>query len=208
MKIFFDLDGPILDVSERYYRVFLEICKGDAKLNKKEFWELKRQKTSWSEILEYAKLVMEEEKFLRGWMRYIEMKRYLVLDKIKPHTKKILNSLRKKYTLYLISLRQSKKNLYWQAKKFKVEKYFEKVIHCRHTFDKPWREKARLIKENLAPGEDAFIVGDTEVDIRAAKLARIKSVGMTNGIRTKEILLKENPDFLATGIDELLQIID
>ncbi|MCH8276159.1 MAG: hypothetical protein IIA50_01265 [Bacteroidetes bacterium] len=43
MKIYFDLDGPILDVSERYYEVYKNsLPKGSKVLNKKTYWNLKR----------------------------------------------------------------------------------------------------------------------------------------------------------------------
>ncbi len=207
MKIFFDLDGPILDVSQRYYSVFLAICKGNTQLSKEEFWDFKRKKVSWPEILKEARSDVGEKEFMKYWMRRIEMKKYLILDKIQPYTKSTLNSLRKKYILYLISLRQSKKNLLWQIKRVNIDKYFKKIMHCKYNFDKPWEGKAELIKEIIESQENTLIVGDTEVDIRASKLVGIKSVGIANGIRTKELLLKEKPDFLISDINEILQIM-
>ncbi|MFN5981328.1 MAG: HAD family hydrolase, partial [Pseudanabaena sp.] len=48
-RIFTDFDGPIMDVSERYYQVYLyclkKICLPEQivkTLSKSEFWELKR----------------------------------------------------------------------------------------------------------------------------------------------------------------------
>ncbi len=54
MKIFFDFDGPILDVSKRYYKVFLDIAGGKLKLGKRAFWGLKKKKTSWPKIFKKA----------------------------------------------------------------------------------------------------------------------------------------------------------
>lgn len=208
LKIFFDLDGPILDVSKRYYKVFLDIVGGKTKLSKKTFWELKKNKVSWQKIFKKAGLKIRKDDFLKFWLRCIEDKNYLTLDRIHPNVKRKLSSLSKKDSLYLISLRQSKKNLFWQVKKLGINKYFKKIIHCPYTSGKPWQEKAKLIRNNLRSKEQAVIIGDTEVDIRAAKISGIKSIGITSGIRTKELLIKEKPDFLIPNLRNISKLID
>lgn len=208
LKIFFDLDGPILDVSKRYYKVFLDIVGGKTKLSKKTFWELKKNKASWQKIFKKAGLKIRKDDFLKFWLRCIEGKNYLTLDRIHPNVKRKLSSLSKKDSLYLISLRQSKKNLFWQVKKLGINKYFKKIIHCPYTSGKPWQEKAKLIRNNLRSKEQAVIIGDTEVDIRAAKISGIKSIGITSGIRTKELLIKEKPDFLIPNLRNISKLID
>jgi len=61
-RIFTDFDGPIMDVSERYYQVYLycleKICKPDQVINtlsKSEFWELKRSQIPEKEIANLIK---------------------------------------------------------------------------------------------------------------------------------------------------------
>ena len=51
--IFFDLDGPILDVSEKYYKVYADILsqKGFRVLSKTEYWDAKRNKIPEYDIL-------------------------------------------------------------------------------------------------------------------------------------------------------------
>ncbi len=208
MKIFFDLDGPILDVSKRYYKVFLDIFGGEAGLNKKDFWELKRKKTPWLSIFKKGALKIDKSDFLDLWLWCIEGKIYLSLDTLHPYTKRRLLSLSKKNSLYLISLRQSKKNLLWQIKKLGIDKYFKKIIHCPHGSNKPWQEKAKLIRNNLKSKEQAVVIGDTEIDIRAAKLLGIKSIGVTSGIRTKDLLKREKPDCLIPNLRNISKLID
>jgi len=207
LKIFFDLDGPILDVSKRYYKVFLDIAGGKSKLSKKAFWELKKKKTPWPKIFKKAGLKIKKDDFLKLWLWCIEGKIYLSLDKLHSNAKKRLFSLSKKNSLYLISLRQSKKNLFWQVKKLGIDKYFKKIIHCSHGSSKPWQGKAKLIRKNLRSKEQALIIGDTEVDIRAAKILKIQSIGVTSGIRRKELLMKEKPDSLVSNIGNIPKAI-
>lgn len=207
MRIFFDLDGPLLDVSDRYYRVFSDICKGELRLSKDKFWNLKRKKTPWLEIFKQAKVSIGEREFLKLWVKNIELKKYLTLDKVHIFAKKNLFALSKKHSLYLISLRQSKLNLFWQVRSLNLDKYFKKIIHCKHSFKDPWKEKAKLIKKNINFNEPVFVIGDTEVDLRAAKLAKVKSIAVASGIRTKSLLVKENPEFLILKINEISKII-
>jgi len=207
LKIFFDLDGPILDVSKRYYRVFSDICGDKIDISRKDFWELKKEKADWKKIFKEAKPNFKVNGFRELWLKNIEMRKYLALDTLQPQAKKVLFSLSKKYPLFLLSLRQSKANLFWQVKKIGINKYFKKIIHCQHHKSPPWAVKAELIKRYLLAGEQALIVGDTEVDIRAAKLARIKSIAVNCGIRSEQLLLKEKPGVLISDIRSLVKFI-
>ena len=51
--IFFDLDGPILDVSAKYYRVYHDLLDefGFPSLPRDQYWEAKRNKVSDESIL-------------------------------------------------------------------------------------------------------------------------------------------------------------
>ncbi len=206
MKVFLDLDGPVLDVSRRYYKVFSDISK-QKNIKQKEFWKYKREKKSWNYIFNKVKIKLDEDKFLKVWLKNIEKRNYLKLDKIQFRAKGVLHQLLKNNTLYLISLRQSKSNLLWELKHLKLDRYFDKIIYCKHSKNLGGLEKARLIKKNLSKKEKAIIAGDTEIDIRAAKLAKIKSIGINSGIRTKELLVKEKPDFICNKLEEIVKFV-
>jgi len=207
LKIFFDLDGPILDVSKRYYRVFRDVCPDNVAINKKDFWKLKQNKTSWKVIFKKAKVDIKEDKFKKLWMDRIETKDYLGLDVLQPKAKRVLFNLSKKYPLFLLSLRQSKTNLYWQVDKIGISKYFKKIIYCKHKKEFPWSVKAELIRKYLSKDELALVVGDSEVDIKAAKLSKVRSIGITSGIRSPKLLAKEKPDILIPNIQLLTKLI-
>ena len=51
------------------------------------------------------------------------------------------------------------------------------------------------------------MVGDSELDVNCAQNAKTKSCAVTYGYRTKERLMKENPNFIIDEIDELPKII-
>jgi HAD superfamily hydrolase (TIGR01549 family) len=104
----------------------------------------------------------------------------------------------------------------------KVQDQAEKIIHhfnLGSSFDylmgrrdglahKPSPEPLLYIcrKLNVEPAE-SVMVGDTELDIQCGKSAGSKTCGVLFGYRTKEQLEKEKPDFLISGLSELIKIL-
>ncbi len=54
---------------------------------------------------------------------------------------------------------------------------------------------------------ECIYVGDTEIDIQVAKNAGVKSLGVLWGFRTQSVLEREKADYLATSINEMVDII-
>ena len=48
------------------------------------------------------------------------------------------------------------------------------------------------------------MIGDTEADIIAGNELSIKTIAVLNGIRTREFLLKSDPNFICKSIKDLL----
>ena len=87
-----------------------------------------------------------------------------------------------------------------------VKKYLNKhnlkpkrVIGAEHETSKV--KKILKIKNNKI-----FYVGDTVGDIKEGKQAKVKTVAVTWGFHNKELLKKENPDFIVDSITELQNI--
>lgn len=62
-----------------------------------------------------------------------------------------------------------------------------------------------LIRANL--GKNAVMIGDSIYDIRAAKQVGVASIAVSYGFTSADELKKENPDFLASSVAELEQIL-
>lgn len=58
----------------------------------------------------------------------------------------------------------------------------------------------------FAPGS-TFMVGDAISDIRQGKLAGVRTVAVSWGFQNRELLAKENPDFLIDHPGQLLEIV-
>jgi hypothetical protein len=53
LKLCFDADGTVLDVSGRHHRVYAQTIRllGGKPLTKREYWQLRRRDTEWPQIL-------------------------------------------------------------------------------------------------------------------------------------------------------------
>lgn len=209
MTIFFDLDGPILDVSEKYYRVYSDILSqnGFKVLSKSEYWNAKREKISDIEVLQKSSAEPFIEKYLHERKLLIEADPYLFYDKLQVGALHILETLYKKNKLILVTLRTYPEQLYKQLEYLNIKKYFFSVLSSGEEANPRWKIKYNLIKNflNKKMSTGNILIGDTETDILAGKELGFKTIAVLNGIRTEEILLKTNPDIIMKSIKDFLK---
>jgi phosphoglycolate phosphatase len=89
---------------------------------------------------------------------------------------------------------------------FNLTKYFSHIMGRRIGVPvKPSPEPLLMICKdlNVLPAE-SIIIGDTELDIRCGIDAKVRTCGVTYGYRTREILEKENPDYIIDKITSLI----
>jgi phosphoglycolate phosphatase-like HAD superfamily hydrolase len=209
MTLFFDLDGPILDVSDKYYRVYSDILREMkfVPLDKKEYWEAKKNKIPDSEILEKSSashLILE---YIDERKKRIETPDYIKLDKLQKNAELVLNNLSQKNDLILVTLRNSKTALEAELEHLNLNKYIKAVLSSSGETSNKWEVKKKLVTDyfqNNLP-QNCWFIGDTETDILTGKSLDCKTVAVANGIRSKERLMKAEPDFI---IDDIVDILD
>ncbi|MBD2773519.1 HAD-IA family hydrolase [Iningainema tapete] len=64
------------------------------------------------------------------------------------------------------------------------------------------------LKQQQIKSQDVIYVGDETRDVEASKKANIKVVAVTWGFNSKEVLARQNPDFLIQEPMELLKVIE
>lgn len=64
-----------------------------------------------------------------------------------------------------------------------------------------------ICKELSIEPSDTLMVGDTELDIQCGIGAGAKTCGVLYGYRTEKQLRKEKPDFLISGLNELIKVL-
>jgi HAD superfamily hydrolase (TIGR01549 family) len=91
---------------------------------------------------------------------------------------------------------------------FNLRKYFDLVMGRRDGIEhKPSPEPLHMIcKELNADVRNTLMIGDTELDIQCGKNAGTKTCGVLYGYRTKELLEIEEPNFIVSSINEILNL--
>lgn len=207
MKIIFDLDGTLIDISERHWSVYKDILQAMHKqsLKKDEYWALKRENVSWPEILAKSDIASDQtEEFLLQFIQKIETIEWLKVDTPFKETKNVLEHL-SQHELYLVSLRHNHANFLKQIEWLGIKDYFIS-IHSGHTDDSGHHKKHEIIKE-IVSGEKAIIIGDTETDILAAQALGLPSVAVSSGIRSEIFLQNLNPTHLIENITQFPELV-
>jgi phosphoglycolate phosphatase-like HAD superfamily hydrolase len=207
MSIYIDLDGPILDVSEKHYRVYrkIVIILGGRPLKKQLYWQLKKNR-SHTTILHLSKIVDPKNRFEKIWLELIERKSYLKYDRVFPLTKKVLKSVKKHCNLILVTLREHPRNLSWQLKTLGLKFYFDEVLTAKENRGE-WLTKYRLIKQSSFLNPDSWLIGDTEVDILTGRKIGLRTIALLSGVRNKKILLNYKPDYILNSLREIWKVL-
>ena len=205
--LFLDLDGPILDVSERYFRVHEDILMslGSRCLaGRAEYWEMRRGREAFSEILrKYSERQVDEGAFADEWLRRIERLDYLCFDTVNPGVKKALGRLQGRFELVLVTLRQSREGVIHQLRQLSLGHLFSTVLTAPPLRSQSWKAKRDLIAASGLLLTGAWIVGDSEVDILAGKALGMRTVGVLSGIRNETALKEIAPDFIVEDLNHL-----
>jgi phosphoglycolate phosphatase-like HAD superfamily hydrolase len=180
--IFFDLDGTLLDNSERLYACYCDILKAQnsTNLGKEAYMTMKRDKSPISHILQQSGSREEAHVFHDKWMTLIETAPYLARDVLKPGALQGLQAARsygKK--IILITKRHNRDALFNQLKDLHIFDCFDEIIT-------PTTKKSEALRA-LNP-VSAVVIGDTEEDADAAQAIGATFVGITTGLRTAELL--------------------
>lgn len=198
-----DLDGPVLDVSERYYRVYCDTLKqlGIAPVSEKLYWNQKREKISEPEIL--AASGVGDRELVRAYLdlraERIESSEYLAFDRMWPDTLDTLKGLHSRGELALVTMRNAVHLLNRQLERLHLLSAFDSVLAAPREKEGTSRaeRKAQMVRARY--GKDrirGWFVGDTETDIKAGRLLGIGTVAITFGIRSAEHLEAVSPDVM------------
>lgn len=210
MNIFLDLDGTLLSIKNKYVFAHKEACRGLG-LNPVSpgiYWEHKRGGIKEKDV--FFKFYTSRQRSLfktydHARIKLIESKKALKKDKPLKGARLFLSILCTRHNLYLVTLRYSRKNLSWELKRLKFCRYFKKVLSAP-AGKNPANTKYRLLKRCIPDGK-GLIIGDTEADILAGKMAGVFSCAVLSGIRSKKNLRALGPDFLIRNIKGANKVI-
>ena len=209
-RIFTDFDGPIMDVSERYYQVYLycleKICNPKQLINilsKSEFWELKRSQVPEKEIATISGFEDEERAIAFAYLRrdIVHTEPYFKYDRLIENAVKALEKAQHAdIDLAVITMRR-RRELDPVLDKYNLRRFFSNDhIFCLDddyvkTIDT--QDKLQLMQSaqaTLPVAEQQWMIGDTEADIIAAQSHNIPAIAVLSGIRNQAQLEKYKPN--------------
>ncbi|OQY33001.1 MAG: hypothetical protein B6243_06930 [Anaerolineaceae bacterium 4572_5.2] len=125
-----------------------------------------------------------------------------------PHVKEMLTSVGKDYPMAIVSARGGKSTQRF-LEQFEISELFQCVATaqtCEHT--KPYPDPILWAAEQMgvAPTE-CLMIGDTTVDIKAARAAGAQSVGVLCGFGEKDELLEAGADLILDETSELMRVL-
>lgn len=208
MHFFIDFDGPILDVSDKFYLNYSDILKQDSYpvLDKFLYWELKRNKTPEKTIHSLTNATVAN--FAERRKQSIETDAYQQYDNLQPMVIDVLKELKSKGKLYLVTLRHSHQQVLNQLNRFGITSYFDTILSSGEEISPKWKIKYNLLDHHFGGKipENSIFIGDTETDILAGKQIGSKTIAVLNGMRNFEQTQLLAPDYIIPSIGGVFQL--
>lgn len=225
MTLFCDFDGPIVDVSGRYYSTYcLALARtrrdcatrGEAlrltPMAREQFWQMKQARVPDSEIALRSGLSGDQiSTFLTEVKALVNCCPALLRrDRPQPEVKASLESLQHQgFSLVLVTLRCETQVLAF-LEQYGLRGLFDGVYGTQDkqaAYQNYTDVKTALLSQalvELAP-ETAWMIGDTEADLVAAQRMGLPAIALTCGIRSKAYLRALKPQALYSSLASLTQ---
>lgn len=224
LRLITDFDGPIIDVSERYYRVY-QFCLTETRrphqavtlLSKAEFWRMKRACIPEWQIGQHSGLDLEQaQRFAQLRRVTVHTLPYLRYDQPVPGAIAALERLQAEGVHLVVMTMRRVRELEYALQQYDLARFF--AADCRYCLSNDYikttdvAEKPLLMAQavvELPPAASTWMVGDTEADIVAAQKHQIPVIGVLSGIRDRTRLSQYMPDLimadLATAVKVMLR---
>lgn len=231
--VFCDFDGPIVDVSERYYQTYrkglLSIEELHSKesgqslnlqpLSKAQFWQMKQNRVADAEIAARSGLPDELfEPFMQQVIRIVNHPSLLQWDTLQPTAQAALKYFKCcNMRLVLVTLRhprQVQDFLQAQGLEHLVDEvYGASDVNAAHANRVEHKREllAEALEQQQTKGyctQNSWMVGDTEADVLAGQTMGLSTAALSCGVRSAAYLSKLSPsdiyDCLLTAAREVV----
>lgn len=192
--ICFDLDGTLIDVSEKYCWVHKKSADdaGLASLEKSLYWRLKRLRVPEDEILALVNPVNDVlfEKYKSRWKNNIESDEALSRDTLVTNCLTVLEYLKDlDFDIGIATMRRNEAAALRQMENLGIKKFAGETAIAGASVVPSSAAKISLFKKLLVGNyREIFIVGDTEADLLAARCLNATGIAACCGLRDKKIL--------------------
>lgn len=218
--LFCDFDGPIADVSDRYYHTYclaLKATQADyarrhialpvRRLTKAQFWYMKQNRVPDTTIADWSGLSgAQVDDFLSHVMTLVNQSTLLHQDKLQPGARAALNRLREcDVRIVIVTLRQAAQVLDF-LHQYDLATMISQIYGANHAeiaYGNRTEHKISHLRDAIAEQSrlgfdtrNSWMVGDTEADVCAGQACHLPTLALTCGIRSS-LYLK---DFSPTGV--------
>ena len=224
VTLFCDFDGPIVDVSERYYSTY-QIGLAELQsvyraagvtlpvriLSKEQFWSMKQERTPDAEIAMRSGLQGQQiDQFMQRVNRIVNEPALLHQDQLQPGVRWALALLHaQRVRLVLVTLRcQIQATQMLQS--YGLDHVFSEIWGTQDAsaaYSNQSDHKTQLLEKAIAnlswvnhSPAHAWMIGDTEADILAGKAMSIPTIAVSCGIRSHSYLQKLQPTRIHTDL--------
>lgn len=203
MRYIFDLDGTLIDSSERMYRLFCELIP-ESTLTKEEYWSYKRDKVNHKKLIEMLYPHIPFDVFERKWMQLIEADTYLCMDQNYADTIEVLSLLYDRgHELYLLTARQYKDGLLKELTRLGIIDFFDCIMTTEGKYTKEdILRKYSLNNKELLIADNIFI-SDMGKDIELGNKFGFYTIAITHGFMSEEKLVEYNPKRIIHELSEI-----
>lgn len=201
MNLIFDFDGTICDSIDDAFVVINQFLKQN---NLKQIAMADFKAGGLKGLVERKILPTEK---IPSYVSFgvAEIGKYIPHQKTYPGIHKVLKLLSKKHLL-AITTGNSKSNVEMFLENNDLTSVFKEINSDPGLFGKTDKIKEIISKYDLKPNE-TYYIGDESRDIDAAKGAGVKSIAVTWGLETKNLLSKRNPDLILENPKDLLTLV-
>lgn len=203
MSIIFDLDGTLIDASDRLYNLFCELIP-ECVLTKEQYWAYKRDKVNHKMLIEKFYPNHSFEEFNSKWMSLIEAKEYLEMDKTYKDTITVLEKLREKIDVYLLTARQSKKMLLDELQWLGLTSYFKQIMTTEGKYTKEEVLSIYCESDNSLNCKGNIFVSDMGKDILLGKKMGYRTIAISHGFMSADRLAEYEPDEMVESLSQIL----
>lgn len=218
--LFCDFDGPIADVSERYYatyRICLERMRtetGSEQINclsLPQFWTFKQNRILDRQIALWSGLAGPEiDRFLAYVTESVNHADLLAYDRLQPQAGDALVQLKQMgVRIVLVTLRS-----HCQVHQFLHDHGLEDVVaqvygysHIHAAYANRTEHKIELLKAAIEQQkqwgyetENSYMIGDTEADVLAGQSVNLPTIALTCGIRSRSYLRSFQPTHIKSDL--------
>ncbi len=226
--VFCDFDGPVVDVSDRYYSTYQMVLADTARfyrefspelraanppqqvLTKAQFWQMKQNRRPDREIAQLSGLDGEQiDFFLARVLKIVNRPALLQQDKLQPGVSWALNLLQTagaKLILVTLRDRDEANNILEQHRLRSLFTAIYGTDNSQAAYQNYAELKTQLLDRAICEHSsqvskhDAWMIGDTEADILAGRAMGIPTIGLTCGIRSHQQLNLLQPTRIETDL--------